>query len=130
MLAIPARTWERFKSYLTLHNRALKTCFQCRRVYLANKKIIKSRLIVGYDNSGEFALPPPLGFGTKFTLIVVIKIFAIDLPPQSFLGRHLGFHILFHLGLFGGRTFFLQLGCFGLDIPYGIIYYLCRYTLL
>jgi len=42
------------------------------------------------DNSGEF--------GTKswrkqhkFTLIVVIKIFAISLPPQPFLGRHLGF---------------------------------------
>ena len=49
MLAIPARTWKRFKSYLTLHNRALKTCFQCRRVYLANKNFfIKSRLIVGY----------------------------------------------------------------------------------
>ena len=49
MLAIPARTWKRFKSYLTLHNRALKTCFQCRRVYLANKTFfIKSRLIVGY----------------------------------------------------------------------------------
>ena len=50
MLAIPARTWKRFKSYLTLHNRALKICFQCRRVYLANKNFfIKSCLIVGYD---------------------------------------------------------------------------------
>ena len=49
MLAIPARTWKGIKSYLTLHNRALKTCFQCRRVYLANKIFfIKSRLIVGY----------------------------------------------------------------------------------
>ena len=28
-----------------------------------------------YDNSDEFALPPPLGFGIKFTWIVVIKAF-------------------------------------------------------
>ena len=69
-----------------------------------------------YDNSGEFALPPPLGFGTKFTRIVVIKIFAMNLPSQPFLGRYLGFHIFFHPGLFGGHTLFLQLGCFGLDI--------------
>ena len=64
----------------------------------------------------KFALPPPLGFGTKFTGIVVIKIFAINLPSQPFLGRHLGFHIFFHFGLFGGCTLFLQLGCFGLHI--------------
>ena len=30
--------------------------------------------------------------GTKFTWIVVINIFAINLPSKSFLGRHLGFH--------------------------------------
>ena len=57
----------------------------------------------------------PLGLGTKFTLIVVIKIFTINLPSQPFLGRHLGFHIFFHHSLFEGRTRFLQLGCFGLD---------------
>jgi len=47
-----------------------------------------------------------LGFGTKFTWIVVIKNFAISLPPQPFLGRHLGFHILFHNGLFGAAHCF------------------------
>ena len=52
----------------------------------------------------------------KFTRIVVIKIFTINLPSQPFLGRHLGFHIFFHHSLFEGRTLFLQLGCFGLDI--------------
>ena len=31
----------------------------------------------------------------KFTWIVVIKIFTINLPSQPFLGRHLGFHIFF-----------------------------------
>ena len=49
------------------------------------------------------------------TKIVVIKIFTINLPSQPFLGRHLGFHILFHHSLFEGRTLCLQLGCFALD---------------
>jgi len=48
----------------------------------------------------------------KFTWIVVIKTFAINLPSQPFLGCHVGFHIFFHDGLFGGRTLLLQLGCF------------------
>ena len=55
------------------------------------------------------------GLGTKFTWIVVIKIFTINLPSQPFLGCHLGFHIFFHLSLFEGCTLFLQLGCFGLN---------------
>jgi len=42
----------------------------------------------------------------KFTCIVVIKIFAISLPSQPFLDRHLGFHIFFHNGLFGAAHFF------------------------
>ena len=53
-----------------------------------------------------------LCFGTKFTLIVVIKIFTINLPSQPFLGRHLGFHIFFHHGLFRGHTFFYSLAVF------------------
>ena len=57
----------------------------------------------------------PRPSGTKFTSIVVIKIFTINLPSQPFLGRHLGFHIFFHHNLSQGRTLFLQLGCFGLD---------------
>ena len=48
-----------------------------------------------------------LCFGTKFTLIVVIKILTINLPSQPFLGSHLGFHIFLHHGLFRGRTFFI-----------------------
>ena len=46
----------------------------------------------------------PRPSGTKFTWIVVIKIFTINLPSQPFLGRHLGFHIFFHHSLFKGRT--------------------------
>ena len=48
----------------------------------------------------------------RFIWIVIIKMFAINLPSQQFLGHHLGFHIFFHNGLLGGRTLFLQLGCF------------------
>jgi len=44
-------------------------------------------------------------------LNVVIKVFVVSLPSQSFLGCHLGFHIFFHNGLLG-RSTFLQLGCF------------------
>ena len=58
-------------------------------------------------------MPNPSGGGNS--RIVVIKLFAINLPSQPFLGRHLGFYIFFHPGLFGGHTLFLQLGCFGLD---------------
>ena len=58
----------------------------------------------------------PLGLGTKFTRVVVVKIFTINLPSQPFLGHHLGFHIFFHPGLFWAALFFLQLGCFALDI--------------
>ena len=65
----------------------------------------------------------PLGLGTKFTWIVVIKIFTINLPSQPFLGRHLGFHIFFHHSLSQGRTLFLQLGCFGLDYNLHYILY-------
>ena len=46
----------------------------------------------------------PRPSGTKFTWIVVIKIFTINLPSQPFFGRHLGFHIFFHHSLFKGRT--------------------------
>jgi len=38
--------------------------------------------------------------------IVIIKNFAISLPSQPFLGRHLGFHIFFHNGLFGATHIF------------------------
>jgi len=40
------------------------------------------------------------------TWIVVIKNFAISLPSQPFLGRHLGFYIFFHNGLFEAAHFF------------------------
>ena len=43
----------------------------------------------------------PRPSGTKFTRIVVIKSFTINLPSQPFLGHHLGFRIFFHHGLFG-----------------------------
>ena len=66
-------------------------------------------VMVGYNgknfnnnNSGEFGAA--WSIGTKFTRIVVIKIFTINLPSQPFLGCHLGFHIFFHHSLFKGRT--------------------------
>ena len=58
----------------------------------------------------------PRPSGIKFAWFVVIKVFTINLPSQPFLGRHLGFHVLFHHSHFEGRTLFLQLSCFGLDI--------------
>jgi len=57
----------------------------------------------------------PLGFGTKFTQIVIIKIFAINIPPQPFLGRHLGFHIFFPIAFLGIAHFFNSWAVFGLD---------------
>ena len=47
-----------------------------------------------------------LGFGTKFTWIVIIKIFAINLPSQPFLGHHLGFHIFSQRPSWGLHNFF------------------------
>jgi len=41
----------------------------------------------------------------EFTLIVVIKNFAISLPSQPFLGRHLRFHIFFTTAFLGPHTF-------------------------
>ena len=48
----------------------------------------------------------------KFTRIVVIKIFTINLRSQPFLGRHLGFHMFFHHGLFRDSSFFYSLAVF------------------
>ena len=56
-----------------------------------------------------------LGLGTKFTWIVVIKIFAIELLSQPFLGRHLWFHVFFHPGILGPHPFFTAC-CFCIDI--------------
>jgi len=53
--------------------------------------------------------------GTKFTWIVVIEIFAINLPAQPFLGRHIGFHIFFTVAFFGAAHFFYSWAVFGLD---------------
>ena len=49
---------------------------------------------------------------TKFTLIVFIKIFTINLPSQPFLGHHLGFQIFFHHSLFEGRTLICEKSLF------------------
>ena len=63
-------------------------------------------------------------FGTKFTWIVIIKIYAFSQPSQSFLGYYFGFHIFFYNSILGGCTLFLQLGCFGLDFTS-----FCNFTL-
>jgi len=52
-----------------------------------------------------------LGLGTKFTWIVVIKIYAIKLSSQPFLGCHIWFHI-FSPWLFGSAHFFHSLAVF------------------
>jgi len=51
----------------------------------------------------------------KFTQIVVIKIFAISLSSQPFLGRHVGFHIFSQWPSWGLHTF-LRPGYFELDL--------------
>jgi len=56
-----------------------------------------------------------LGLGTKFTSIVVIKTFAIELIPQPFLGYHLWLHIFFHPSILGLHTFFTAC-CFYINI--------------
>ena len=57
------------------------------------------------------------GGNTNSAELLLLKFLPLTLiPSQPFLGCHLGFHIFFHPGLFGGCTLFLQLGCFGLDI--------------
>ena len=50
-----------------------------------------------------------LGLSTKFPWTVDIKIFAIDLPSQSFLGLHLWFHIFFYPCFLGLHSFFHSL---------------------
>ena len=56
-----------------------------------------------------------LGLSTKFNWIVVIKIFAIELLSQPFLGCHLWFHVFFHPGILGPHPFFTAC-CFYIDI--------------
>ena len=60
----------------------------------------------------------------KFNWIVIIKISAISLPSQPFLGRYLGFYIFFHNG---GWTLFFTAGLF---LDYLIIYYLFIYLFI
>jgi len=63
-----------------------------------------------------------LGFGTKFTWIVVIKNFVITAIfwPPPWISQ------LFSQWPFWGRTF-LQLGCFGLDFTFFAIAYCIAY---
>ena len=63
-------------------------------------------------------MPPPSFTRTRqqIHLNFVIKIFAIYLPSQPSLGHQLGFHIFFHHGFLWATPFFLQFGCFGLDL--------------
>ena len=52
----------------------------------------------------------------KFVWIVAIKIFAINLPSQPFVGHHLGFHIFFTVAFLGVAHFFYNLAVVGLDL--------------
>jgi len=80
--------------------------------YGCDGKLIAKTLIMTIQVLLCYLLHASLGFGTKFTWIVIIKIFAIILLSQPFLGCHLGFHIFFSQWPSWGRTFFLQLDCF------------------
>ena len=57
---------------------------------------------------------------TQICLNCRYQNFAINLPPQLFLGHHLGFHIFFNNGLLGCHTLFLQQGCFWIRLIYTI----------
>jgi len=75
---------------------------------------LKAKILIFNKNSSEF-VEVKCGEGdTKFTWIVVIKIFAFSLPSQPFIGCHFGFHIFFHNSIPGCRTLFIQLGCLDL----------------
>ena len=65
----------------------------------------------------------PRPSGTKFTLIVVIKFFTINLPSQPFLGHHLGFHIFFHHSLSEGRTLFFTAWLFWIRFHFFLYLY-------
>ena len=66
------------------------------------------------DNSAESVLPlhVSLWFGTKFTWIVVIKIYAISLPSQPFLAVTLDFTSFFTITFLGAAPFFYSWGGF------------------
>ena len=47
--------------------------------------------------------------------MAVVFFILADGGALYILGRHLGFHIFFHIGLLGGRTLFYSWAVFGLD---------------
>jgi len=63
-------------------------------------------------------IPASLGIGTKFTWIVIIKIFVTDLPSQPFLGRHL---------YFISQLFSYQPFCIGPHLFFSAWLFLSRY---
>jgi len=90
----------------------------CVKSYVVAKKWLRWYLANGITTSQVnlcCLLHVSLEFGTKFTWIVVIKIFAISLQSIHFLAPPWISHLFFTNGLLEGRTLFLQLGCFGLD---------------
>jgi len=52
---------------------------------------------------------------TNLPELLLLKFFAINLPSQSFLGRHLVFHFFFTMALLGAAYFFYSWAVFGLD---------------
>jgi len=80
-------------------------------IYSSMEKILATAIQVILDLS-----PSETGRRThKFTWIIVIKMFTIELLSQPFLEHHLWFYIFFPLALLG-CTLFSQLGCFCIDI--------------
>ena len=65
------------------------------------------------DNSGKFVLPS-LEFGTKFTWIFIIKIFAINLHHSHFLAATLNFTSFFTMAFMRPHSFFYSCIVFGL----------------
>ena len=96
------------------NSKAVKSLGPPRRLLWKRSEIQGGRLITKFlINSGEFVLPFPW-IWRQIHLNVVIKIFAISLSSQPFLGCHLRLHIFFHNSLLGGYTL-LRMGCFELE---------------
>ena len=59
-----------------------------------------------------YLIPASLGIGTKFTWIIVAKIFVTDLPSQPFLGHHLHFTAFSMVAICIGLQLFYSLAVF------------------
>jgi len=72
-----------------------------------------SRSMTKYNNENSgYLISASLGIGTKFTWIIVVKIFVTDLPSQPFLGHHLHFTAFSMVAICIGLQLFYSLAVF------------------